>query len=71
MSTSNIANLVNIARNMGFEWDRFLTRITFDQQKWNVNVVLIDADGFRKPVYGFMIFDSVDDALAAKLEMGI
>lgn len=57
--------VVNVMRDMGFIWEKNTIGIKFDNGVWNVNAVLKNDDGSRKPVWGFLRFDTVEEAVDA------
>lgn len=60
---------INLLKSLGFVWERDSIGIKFDGGVWNVNVVLKNDDGSRKPVYGFLKFDTVGEAVEAEVAM--
>lgn len=56
-------------KKMGFAWDARKVGIKFEDGKWNVNAVLLNDDGTRKPVWGFLGFATADEAVEAKVAM--
>lgn len=64
-----MANTIKLLKSMGFNWERNTIGIKFDMGVWNLNVVLKNDDGTRKPVYGFLKFDTVDEVVEAEIAM--
>ena len=61
--------LIALLKQMGFAWERNTIGVLFDSGRWNVNVVLLDKfEGtmVRKPAFGFLKFDTVEEAVDAK-----
>jgi hypothetical protein len=65
-----VATTIGVMKEIGFKWEASTIGIKFENGFWNVNVMLFNDDGSKKPAYGFLKYDSVDDAVAAKIEMG-
>lgn len=61
-----MTNTINALKDMGFNWERNTVGVKFDNGMWNVNVVLKNEDGSRKPAYGFLKFSTVDEAVEAE-----
>ena len=57
---------INLLKEMGFVWERDTIGVKFDDGRWNVNVVLRNEDGSRKPAYGFLRYETVSEAVDAE-----
>jgi len=66
MTTTEV---VNKMRELGFKWDTKTIGIKFERGRWNVNAMLINEDGSKKPAYGFLGFETVDEAVEAQIAM--
>lgn len=60
---------ISILKEMGFVWEKKSIGVKFDNGRWNVNVWLKNDDGSRKPAYGFLKFDTVDEAVDAEIAL--
>jgi hypothetical protein len=61
--------LVQVLKNLGLKWEPNTIGILFDCGWWNVNVVFKNDDGSRKPVFGFLKFDDVAEAVDAREQL--
>lgn len=66
---TKIKNAVELLKEMGFIWDKTGIGIKHEDGKWNVNVILRNDDGSRKSAYGFMKFETADEAVIARNEL--
>jgi hypothetical protein len=57
---------IALLKSMGFIWETNTIGIMFERGMWNVNVWLKNADGSRKPAYGFLKYDTVEEAVMAE-----
>lgn len=57
--------VIEVMRQLGFVWEKNTIGIKWDCGQWNVNAVLKNDDGSRKPVWGFLKFATVDEAVDA------
>ena len=61
--------VVEFMKSLGFVWETKTIGIKFENGLWNLNVVLKNEDGSRKPVYGFLKFETADEAVTAENAM--
>lgn len=64
-----IQDTIQLLKSMGFKWDTKTIGVMHTDKGWDVNVMLINEDGSKKPVYGFLKFDTVDEAVEAEVAM--
>lgn len=60
---------IEALKSLGFKWETNTIGVKFDMGVWNVNVVLKNDDGSRKPVWGFAKFDTVGEAIDYRNEL--
>ena len=62
-------SIVETLKSVGFQWDTKTIGIKFEDGLWNVNVMVLNEDGSRKPVFGFLKFGTVEEAVDAKNQL--
>ena len=67
--SSNVTKAVELLKEMRFKWEKKTIGVKFEDGLWKVNVMVFNDDGSRKPVYGLLSFESVDEAVDAQILM--
>lgn len=60
---------ISLLKSMGFSWEKKTIGVKWDSGLWCVNVMLLNEDGSRKPAYGFLKYDTVEEAVDARNAM--
>ena len=64
-----MTNTINLLKSLGFNWEKKTIGIKFDNGFFNVNVMLKNEDGSRKPAYGFLRYTTADEAVEAEVAL--
>lgn len=65
----DVIKAVELLKELGFKWEKNTIGVKWEDGRWRVNVVVINDDGSRKPVYELLSYDLVDDAVDAEILM--
>ena len=65
----NVIKAIELLKQLGFKWEKKTIGVKFKNGLWRVNVMVLNDDGSKKPVYGLLSFESVDDAVDAEILM--
>ena len=61
-----MSQTIEALKTIGFNWEKNTIGIKFENGFWSVNVVLINEDGSKKPCWGFLKYESCDEAVEAR-----